>query len=226
MVKVRLGEGHLSREGWIGTGEEHRKISEFGPCFGPDAVATPVFDSKITGFKVDDPGNGNLTAPVTLVFDGAGHYSVVGAGTGNPTGQPYLAGEPITFNGWSLTLSGTPANGDTITLGATASPATDNRNARELYAATDAARVGGQTLNDAYADLVADVGSRANQAKVASNQSSAMLTHATEARDSVSGVNLDEEAARLIQLQQAYQAAARLISTSQSLFASLIDAVG
>ena len=53
-----------------------------------------------------------------------------------------------------------------------------------------------------------------------------MLTHATEARDSVSGVNLDEEAARLIQLQQAYQAAARLISTSQSLFASLIDAVG
>jgi len=125
-----------------------------------------------------------------------------------------------------MTLKGTPAAGDTITLGATSSPSTDNRNARALYDATDAALVGGQSLNDAYADLVADVGSRARQATVASNQSSAMLTNAKEARDSVSGVNLDEEAARMLQLQQAYQAAARLISTSQSMFSTLIQAVG
>ena len=153
------------------------------------------------------------------------HYAVVGAGTGNPSGLAYQAGETISFNGWSLTLNGTPAAVDSITLGPTSSPSTDNRNARELYAATDVAGVGGRSFNDAYADLVADVGSRASAAKVASNQSSTMLTHATEARDSVSGVNLDEEAARLIQLQQAYQAAARLISTSQSLFTTLIDAV-
>ncbi len=196
-----------------------------GMAVTPQLGNTNSGSASVTGFKVDDASNGNLTAQVILAFDGAGNYNVVGAGTGNPTNVPYVAGQPISFNGWSLTLSGTPAAGDTITLDATASPATDNRNARELFAAVDAALVGGQSLNDAYAELVADVGSRASSAKVASNQSSAMLTNATAARDSVSGVNLDEEAARLLQMQQAYQAAARLISTSQSMFTTLIEAV-
>lgn len=196
-----------------------------GLAVTPQVNGTNTGSGAVDSFKVSDSSDPNLTGLVTLVFDGAGRYNVVGAGTGDPTNVAYQAGQPISYNGWTMTVKGSPAAGDTITLGATTSPSTDNRNARALYEATDAALVGGQSLNDAYADLVADVGSRARQATVASNQSSAMLTHAKEARDSVSGVNLDEEAARMIQLQQAYQAAARLISTSQSLFSTLIEAV-
>ena len=196
-----------------------------GMAVMPQLSEANAGSGAISTFQVDDSTDPNLTALVTLVFDGAGNYNVVGAGTGNPTGQPYAAGQPISYNGWSLTLTGTPAAGDAIVLGATASPSTDNRNARALYAATDAALVGGRSFNDAYADLVADVGSRANQAGVASNQSTAMLSNAKAARDSVSGVNLDEEAARMIQLQQSYQAAARLITTAQSIFDTLINSV-
>ncbi|MET0506733.1 MAG: flagellar hook-associated protein FlgK [Burkholderiaceae bacterium] len=191
----------------------------------PQAGATNGGSLAVGSFAVTDPGNGNLTGPVTLTFNGSGGFDVAGAGTGNPAAVPFVAGQPISYNGWTLSLSGTPAAGDTITLGPTTSTTSDNRNARQLYEAVGAASVGGRTFHDAYADLVADVGSRAQQASAASDQSTAMLANAKAARDSVSGVNLDEEAARLLQFQQAYQAAAKLISTSQSLFASLIDAV-
>jgi flagellar hook-associated protein 1 FlgK len=51
------------------------------------------------------------------------------------------------------------------------------------------------------------------------------LQQVTEARDAVSGVNLDEEAADLVRFQQAYQAAAQVISSSNSLFDALLNAV-
>lgn len=196
-----------------------------GLAVTPQLGTTNAGSLAVAGFKVTDAGDANLTAPVTLVFDGAGNFDVVGPGTGNPTGVAYTTGTEINFNGWSMTVNGSPAAGDSITLGATAAPSADNRNARALYEAVDLAAVNGRSFGDAYADLVADVGTRAHQAKLADGQSSSLLATAKAARDSESGVNLDEEAARLLQFQQAYQAAAKLISTSQSMFSSILDAV-
>jgi len=63
------------------------------------------------------------------------------------------------------------------------------------------------------------------QVKINLQVEESILQQAIERRESVSGVNLDEEAADLIRYQQAYQAAARVIQTSQELFDSLLNAV-
>ena len=77
----------------------------------------------------------------------------------------------------------------------------------------------------AYSQLVVDVGSKTHQADVNKEAQLGLLNQATDAREAKSGVNLDEEAADLIRYQQAYQAAARVISVADILFQTLVDAV-
>lgn len=168
----------------------------------------------------------NAAAPVAITFTSPTTYDVSGTGTGNPTGLTYTPGQPIAYNGWSLALQGTPAAGDTLSLGPVARPANDNRNARAMAALGDQPVVDGMTFNDAFATLLSDVGNRTVQAQVAQQTSEKTLSAAKAAFSAESGVNLDEEAAKLLQYQQAYQAAARVISTAQTIFDSILSVVG
>lgn len=81
------------------------------------------------------------------------------------------------------------------------------------------------TFQEAYSQIVTKVGGIAHSANINATAQEALLKRATEARENISGVNLDEEAANLIKFQQAYQAAAQSIATASSLFDSLIGAV-
>lgn len=63
------------------------------------------------------------------------------------------------------------------------------------------------------------------QVKINLEVEESLLNAAIERRESVSGVNLDEEAANLIRYQQAYQALSRVIQVSQEIFDSLLNAV-
>jgi flagellar hook-associated protein 1 len=83
--------------------------------------------------------------------------------------------------------------------------------------------VGGGTLSTGYASLVADVGGMTQTANTVQTSQSAVLSAATSAQSSVSGVNLDEEATNLIQYQQQYQAAAKVISTAATLFQTILN---
>jgi flagellar hook-associated protein 1 FlgK len=85
--------------------------------------------------------------------------------------------------------------------------------------------VSGQTLNSAYSALVSSVGSRGQEADATAQATQAVLSRAQQTEQSVSGVSLDEQAADLVNYQQAYQAAARVIATAQTLFQSLLSAV-
>ena len=78
------------------------------------------------------------------------------------------------------------------------------------------------TLNNAYAQLVAKVGSKAREVQAGERTQGSLLAQATAARDSVSGVNLDEEAANLVRFQQTYQAAGRVMSVAQRLFDEML----
>jgi flagellar hook-associated protein 1 FlgK len=129
----------------------------------------------------------------------------------------------LSYNGWSLKLSGAPKAGDTMQLLATANPAGDNRNARAMQSLGDASNVDGAKVIDRYADLVGEVGTRAQSAKATGDMSQRLFDDAESARTSVSGVNLDEEAARMLEYQQAYQAAAKVISTANQMFQSLLQ---
>src|SRR3569833_1443659 len=84
---------------------------------------------------------------------------------------------------------------------------------------------GTATFQAAYGQIVADIGSKPQQSNIARDARNALLKQSVEARDSVSGVNLDEEAANLIKMQQAYQAAAHVITMANTLFQSILDAV-
>jgi flagellar hook-associated protein 1 FlgK len=82
------------------------------------------------------------------------------------------------------------------------------------------------SFEGAYSQLVVDVGSKTRQADINSEAQLGLLNQAIDAREAKSGVNLDEEAADMIRFQQAYQASARVIATADTLFKTLIDAVG
>jgi flagellar hook-associated protein 1 FlgK len=83
----------------------------------------------------------------------------------------------------------------------------------------------GSTASDTYSSLVYQVGSITSDAQSEASASSATLTQLNDQIDSVSGVSIDEEATNLIQYQQAYAAAAHVVSTIQTLFTTLMDAV-
>jgi len=81
------------------------------------------------------------------------------------------------------------------------------------------------SLTDLYSELVTTVGTKTHIADVSRQANELILQQAQDKRDEVSGVNLDEEAADLLKFQQAYQAAAKVMSTSDQLFQSLLQSI-
>jgi len=179
-----------------------------------------------------------LAADITLAFD----PNALGAGvpgfivSGGPGGT--LAYDPATesagkqftltapFDGITFDVSGIPATGDSITITNNTNGIGDNRNGLLLsQLQTSATLLGNNTYQSSFGELVADVGIRARQAQITEETQLVLLQQTEAEREAVSGVNLDEEAARLIQLQQAYQAAARVITVSSSLFDEVLAAI-
>jgi flagellar hook-associated protein 1 FlgK len=193
-----------------------------GMAVTPQRGTANTGDVAVSGFRVtsNDP---NLTEAVSIQFTSATTFDVIGNGTGDPVGVTYTPGAAISFNGWEMTLKGTPAIGDTVSIAATQNPAADNRNARQMVGIADRLIVGGERPADAFGNLVADVGTRTQSAQVSLALSNRTLGDAQASRSAVSGVNLDEEAARLLQFQQAYQAAAKVIATAQAVFDTLLQ---
>jgi flagellar hook-associated protein 1 FlgK len=130
-----------------------------------------------------------------------------------------------------MTVSGSPQPNDTFSIGMTGAGSSDNRNATAGVALQTAKTVGvnngnvGTSLSGAYGDLVAQVGTRASQGKSDVVATAAVLTQAKSARDSVSGVSLDEEAANLIKYQQYYTASSQIIKAAQSIFSTLLNSL-
>ena len=177
---------------------------------------------KLSGTRVLDAGDPDLLAPVAIEFIDANQYTIDGTGP-----FAYTPGQAIVHNGWSVMLDGVPVAGDSFGVGPTGANSSNNGNAA-LLANLDDARVlnaGTLTLNGAIGGLITSVGSSARQADYAAEAQLVIHDQALAARDSISGVNLDEEAADLMRLQQAYQAASQIIATADSLFQSLLGAV-
>jgi flagellar hook-associated protein 1 FlgK len=195
-----------------------------------DRAGANTGNARISAGSVDapPPPNANLTQTVTLTFTGAAAFDVAGTGTGNPTGVAYTSGGNISFNGWTVQISGTPAAGDVFTVQANLGGVTDNRNALLLGALRTQNTIanGTATYQSAYAQMVSLVGDEARQAQVGGAAQTAALGQARAARESFSGVNLDEEAANLLRYQQAYQASARVIQVGSRLFEDLLNAMG
>jgi len=175
----------------------------------------------ISAGSVVDAGNADLRNLATIEFTSPTTFTINGMGPGT-----YTPGQPIELNGWRVEISGTPATGDTFTVRDNTNGSGDNRNALEL--ADSLARQvldnGTTSVNDATTRIVGSIGVATRQAQASRDAQSVIQQESVDARDAVSGVNLDEEAANLIRYQQAYQAAAQLIQVANSLFDSLLAA--
>ncbi|WP_313008700.1 flagellar hook-associated protein FlgK [Stutzerimonas nitrititolerans] len=131
----------------------------------------------------------------------------------------------------SQTFSGRPAAGDEFTLEYNQSGVSDNRNALKLADLQSKQTVGvdgsaagsGFSFTDGYGELVERVGTLTAQARMDNEATGAILKQATDNRDSLSAVNLDEEAANLIKFEQYYNASAQIIQVARSLFDTLIS---
>jgi flagellar hook-associated protein 1 FlgK len=195
------------------------------------AAAVPVVGNTATSntgsarlgtLSVVDATNPNLRATASIVFSSPTTYSI----DGGPA-QAYVAGQPIVANGWSLMLEGTPAAGDTFGVKDNSTGVGDNRNILALADRLGKPYLdGGRTsLNGAIGRVVADVGVQTRQAQVSRDALEVVQQDAIAARDSVSGVNLDEEAANIIRYQQAYQAAAQVVQVANETFTTLLGAL-
>ena len=163
-------------------------------------------------------------------------YDVLDRGTAPPTvlaaAQPYTSGAPISINGWEIKLQGSPKTGDTVVIGNALDPQygdafTRNAgNASALMSLRDVKMFDESTLSDGYASAIAQVGTRTQSALFAAEMSTTIAANLERDRTAVSGVNLDEEAARLIQYQQAYQASSKMIQIAQNIFDSLLQGMG
>ena len=181
--------------------------------------------------------------PVVLTFTGPNSYTRSDElPVPNATSFVYTSGTPIEgtvpattpLSQWSVTLQGAPKAGDTYTVNNTMTLSATGKinyklnsgNATAMMNLRDVAMFDGAALTDGYAGLISQIGIRAQSATYATQVSTTIATNLEKDRAGVSGVNLDEEAAKLLQYQQAYQAAAKTIQIAQSIFETLIQGMG
>lgn len=184
---------------------------------------------KVTGAGIPDAASAGIQ--ISFAVD-ATTSAITYTASNGATGS-YVPGQPIKIDGWEITLSGTPQAGDSVTVQNARSPdlgdnwKRDAGNANAFLALRDAKLFdGGTTLSDGFSTLIAQVGTRTQSAKLAADLSGTIAKNLDADRTAVSGVNLDEEAAKLLQYQQAYQASAKMLQIAQSIFDSMISTVG
>lgn len=195
-----------------------------------NASLANIGSGRISGSTVNAilPVNANLQQPVSIVFDSPPTtYTVTGTGVPSSpvAGVAYSAGTDITYNGWTMQIAGVPAAGDTFTVASNTNATADNRNALLLASLQTKNTVAGGTASyqGAYAQLVSQVGNKTRELETTSLAQTNMVNQIIQTQQSVSGVNLDEEAANLMRYQRAYQAAGKAIQIAGTLFDTLLS---
>jgi flagellar hook-associated protein 1 len=151
---------------------------------------------------------------------------------------------PVTVDGLSFATAGAMAAGDSFTVQplrgvaavfsssltnpkalafAQSANANDNRNALALVGITNGSLLGSLNVSQAYGEITSSIGTVTRGLQLDQDAAGKLLAQAKSDQSSVSGVNLDEEAAKLMRYQQAYQASAKVMATAQTIFQSLLE---
>ncbi|MFM2407932.1 MAG: flagellar hook-associated protein FlgK [Pseudomonadota bacterium] len=210
------------------------KIAAAAPIRG-NAALSNTGTAAIAGLTVTPPApvNASLQTPVSITFNAVvapatlPTYTVTGAVPAVAAPISYTPGTTLNlaYNGWTAQVTGTPKAGDVLTVAPNINGIADNRNALVLANLQLQNTMANSTANyqGAYAQLVAEVGSKTRETEVNSTAQANMVSQVVQSQQSLSGVNLDEEAANLMRYQRAYQAAGKAIQVANTLFDTLLN---
>ena len=172
------------------------------------------------------------TAGSSITFDGlqiniTGTPSLGDTFTLNPShNQTYDSNVSnlISVNGWTAEITGSPAAGGSFVVSANTGGSADNRNALQLGGLQTKNTLNGSTSSyqSTYGQLVSQIGNKTRELESTSKAQASMVTQITTAQQSMSGVNLDEEATSLMRYQQAYQASGKILQISSKLWDTLL----
>jgi len=166
-----------------------------------------------------------------ITFDTNSLDNLVSQANAQQTPAPF-GDEPVDVE---FSLSGTPEAGDSFSLEYNTDGFDDNRNGLALVETQREAQIRRSavdsdqptlTFAESYSRVVSDVGSFVAQGQTRLQSAQAIEAQNQAMYEAKSGVNLEEEAANLIQFERAYNAAARIITVAQRTFDSLLNAVG
>jgi flagellar hook-associated protein 1 FlgK len=203
-----------------------------------------VTDTDSATSQFNPTGTGINGAPFTVTFINGNQFEIRNSSNTvivntavMPSGQykNLMASAGLANYGFDFSLTGIPKNGDTFTIDFNTAGYKDNRNGLALAglqgqelvrknAVSSATADNSLTLNESYGSMIGFIGEKTSQSRIAAESSKSLLAQSTTWYESTSGVNLDEEAANLIRFQQSYAAAAKIISTSQTIFDTLLSA--
>ncbi len=198
-------------------------------------VGTNLGTGKISSpeiLDIDDPNF--FTESIIEMGDTSGdgavdsyRYSIDDGVSWSAWVTPASMNDDIDINGWRVNITGEPQVGDRFTVEKNSNAVSDNGNALELATLQGKPILenGTTDFQSGYAQMVSDVGTLTRQLEVNSDAQETLLRQAEKTRESISGVNLDEEAANLLKFQQAYQATAQVINVAKNMFDTLIGAV-
>ncbi|MEH8021331.1 flagellar hook-associated protein FlgK [Rheinheimera metallidurans] len=218
-------------------------------------TVTNLGNSQVEGLKVTnttpavlpnygfDTPAGLTNGPWTMTYTGADTFEIID-NIGNPIATATFGSNQYQnvfaqagfAPGFDFSITGIPAVGDTFTIGFNDGGFNDNRNGLQLSALQTAKTTrlnplsapnsaNAVNFNQTYADMVSLIGERTSQGRNNEASGKALLDQTTAWYESLSGVSLDEEASNLVRFQQTYAAAAKIISTSQTVFDTLLSAV-
>jgi flagellar hook-associated protein FlgK len=164
--------------------------------------------------------------PMELTFTAADRYTITDTRTGTVLAErsfdPNQLNASIEYQGLKVSFTTSPKTGDRFLMDGNKDGTGNNENMLRLAALESAGLVAGKTISSTYIDHVNDMGNISRQANIAQEALTVVHDQAVAARDKVSGVSLDEEAANLIRYQQAYQASAKVMQVATVLFDAVL----
>jgi flagellar hook-associated protein FlgK len=164
---------------------------------------------------------------LSIKFTAADRYSIIDTKTGTELADrqydPNVLEPVIDFEGLQIKLSHAPSVGDSYKIDGNYDGLGNNVNMLDMVDLNKKPVTNGKTIANTYIDQINSVGNLAQQSSITQQALTVVNDQAIAARDKVSGVNLDEEAAALIRYQQAYQACAKVMQTSGQLFDAIIQ---
>ena len=194
--------------GGVGDSVDVSSVDPYNP--GALAVSTQTVSSG-EGVKVGGAIDVTLSDGISLTADVDSVFERAPVGTSS-----YL--------GFQFEIKGQPKAGDSFTITYNQGGISDNRNALDLASLERKSTIGGViSYGEAYSQIIEEVGTVTNRARLDTDAAKALLTQSENNRESISGVNLDEEAGRLVQFQAAYNASAQVVSIARQLFDTLLN---